>query len=60
MRITTITIALTLALAVWLRWIHITVVCPRCLVRAVPARAGRCLWCARCGYALADVERSML
>jgi hypothetical protein len=57
--IATTTTALLLALAAWLRWIRITVVCPRCLTRAVPVRAGRCGWCARCGYAFADVERSM-
>jgi hypothetical protein len=62
-KIATTTTILGLALAAllgwWLRWIAITVVCPRCLVRAVPVRAGRCGWCAACGYAI-DLERSML
>lgn len=58
--ITTTTTALAFALGAWVRWIKITVVCPRCSVRAVPFRAGRCGWCSVCGYAFQDIDRSML
>lgn len=58
--IATTTTALAFALGAWWHWIRITVVCPRCCVRGVPVRAGRCGWCNYCGYAFRDLERSML